>query len=163
MEILKQGKNIFNNPKYKAACPRCGCEFIFKKSETTYSQKDMGDIVTCPTCGLFIDVVSDNVTPLPSLNTPDKDPNTYTRKEVEEILKGFVDVVANFNRRPWFKDKDMDEWMPFLTGYLKDKGFHIMPCGSAWAYAMPKESVERYLGENQHLFDSYWDWAATQR
>lgn len=80
-----------------------------------------------------------------------------------EALKALIELIACFNRHRWFKDKDMEDLMPFISGTLMTHGVYVMPCGCAWAHETTKEQVEEYLSENKTLFDSYHSWASTQR
>lgn len=79
------------------------------------------------------------------------------------IIQEIVGVVARLNRHSFFKDKDMEEWMPFISGALYDSGVYVMPIGSAWCCKASKDMVKEYLDDNKELFEEYHKWAISQR
>ncbi len=84
-------------------------------------------------------------------------------KELYEVIDGLVTLIAKFNRHRWFEGRDMEELMPFISGYLKSKGIYMCPIGSTWTGGHSPESVATYLEENKNLFDDYHKWAMSQR
>ena len=87
-----------------------------------------------------------------------------TINEYTAILSGLINqLISRFNRHLFFKEKDMEEWMPFISKYLYNKGIYVMPCGSAWYHETTKENVEEYLKEYSDLFKEYTKWCDSQR
>lgn len=82
----------------------------------------------------------------------------------KEILFDFIgNVVSCLNRHKFLYEKDMEEWMPFISKYFYNKGIYVMPCGSAWCHETTKENVEEYLNEHSDLFNEYYRWCDSQR
>lgn len=63
MEIIKSGnlEEVTHGKKYKAVCPRCGCEFVFTERECSCDQREGGFYIGCPTCGMYVDIPSRHV------------------------------------------------------------------------------------------------------
>ncbi len=57
MEVIKKGKNIKEESRKRCTCSRCGCEFIYDRSDVHTDQRD-GDYVVCPndTCKQSINI-----------------------------------------------------------------------------------------------------------
>lgn len=74
-----------------------------------------------------------------------------------------INKIAILNRHSFFKDRDMEEWMAFISLWLYHEGVYVKPVGSAWCCEVSKESVEEYIKKNQHLYDEYAEWWKSQR
>lgn len=79
------------------------------------------------------------------------------------IIEYLVNKIALLNRHSFFKGKDMEEWMPFISLWLYHKDIYVRPVGSAWYCEVSKERAWEYITQNQHLFDEYYKWADEQR
>lgn len=55
------------------------------------------------------------------------------KKEMgKKILFDFINnVVSCLNRHKFLYKKDMEEWMPFISKYLYNKGIYVMSCRCA--------------------------------
>lgn len=80
-----------------------------------------------------------------------------------DIIRQLVTAIACLNRHAFFKDKDMDEWMPFISKLLYDNGIYAMPVGCAWCIEVSKDMVEKYLDEYKELFEEHRKWVISQR
>ena len=80
-----------------------------------------------------------------------------------DIAEYLVNKIAILNRYSFFKNKDMEEWMPFISLWLYHKDIYVRPVGSAWYCEVDKESAAEYIRENQHLYDKYAEWCDKQR
>lgn len=80
-----------------------------------------------------------------------------------DIAEYLVNKIAILNRHSFFKNRDMEEWMAFISLWLYHKDIYVRPVGSAWYCEVSKESAEEYIRENQHLYDEYAKWMDKQR
>lgn len=79
------------------------------------------------------------------------------------IIEYLVNKIALLNRHAFFKNKDMEEWMPFISLWLYYRGVYVRPIGSDWCHEVSKESADEYINQNQHLYDEYAKWCDEQR
>lgn len=84
-------------------------------------------------------------------------------KKLMNITEYLVNKIAILNRHSFFKNKDMEEWMAFISLWLYHKDIYVRPVGSAWYCEVSKERAEEYIKENQHLYEEYAEWCDKQR
>lgn len=81
-----------------------------------------------------------------------------------EVVKFIVNnVISKLNRHKFFKDRDMREWMPFIAYALYEKGIYVHPVGKSWCSETTKENAEKYIDDNEQLFEEYGKWCEAQR
>ena len=82
---------------------------------------------------------------------------------MNKIIKDLIILIAKFNRHEWFKDKDMEDLIPFIISTLYNNNVYGVPVGSSWFSECSKERVLTYLENNHNLFDEYNEWCELQR